>query len=99
MRPSSLTASRSAASSAAEASILARDGSLTGSPWMISHSPFAERTGKELMRPSGTPYEPSEMTAADVHSVPLTQSYTWSMAALAADAADDAPRALMIAAP
>ena len=31
--------------------------------------------------------------------VPWTQSWTWSMAALAADAADDAPRASMIAAP
>ena len=31
--------------------------------------------------------------------MPLTQSYTWSMAALAAEAAEDAPRALMIAAP
>src|SRR5688500_12612607 len=40
--------------------------------------------------------------AADVQSpsaVPFTQSYTWSMAALAALAADDAPRASMIAAP
>src|SRR5919108_976479 len=40
--------------------------------------------------------------AAEVQSpsaVPCTQSYTWSIAALAADAADDAPRASMIAAP
>src|SRR3954447_12088691 len=32
-------------------------------------------------------------------AVPLTQGYTWSMAALAAEAADEAPRASMIAAP
>jgi hypothetical protein len=51
------------------------------------------------MRPSGTPYEPSETTLEDVHSVPLTQSKTWSMAALAALAAEEAPRASMIAAP
>ena len=31
--------------------------------------------------------------------VPSTQSCTWSMAAFAADAADDAPRASMTAAP
>ena len=40
--------------------------------------------------------------AAEVQSpsaVPLTQSKTWSMAALAADAADDAPRTSMISAP
>ena len=53
--------------------------------------------------PSGTPYEPSDMIAAgEVQSpsgVPLTQSKTWSTAALAADAADEAPRASMIAAP
>src|SRR5262249_15067001 len=32
-------------------------------------------------------------------AVPFTQSYTWSMAALAALAAEDAPRASMISAP
>src|SRR5690606_15009677 len=40
--------------------------------------------------------------AAEVQSpsgVPLTQSWTWSMAALAAEAAEEAPRASMIAAP
>ena len=31
--------------------------------------------------------------------VPLTHEWTWSMAAFAADAADDEPRASMIAAP
>src|SRR4051794_17244404 len=54
------------------------------------------------MRPSGTPYEASEGTAIETHSpsgVPSTQERTWSTAALAADAADDAPRASMIAAP
>ena len=32
-------------------------------------------------------------------SVPATQSLMWSMAALAADAAEEAPRASMMAAP
>src|SRR5580765_4197260 len=48
------------------------------------------------------PYEPSDGIAADVQSpagVPLTQSWTWSMAALAAEAADEAPRTSMISAP
>src|ERR1700709_720825 len=54
------------------------------------------------MSPSGTPYDPSEGIAIDVQApaaLPLPQVYTWSMAAFAADAADDAPRASMIAAP
>ena len=62
----------------------------------------ATRTGNEEIRPSGTPYEPSDTIATDVQSpsgVPLTQSWTWSIAAFAADAAEDAPRASMIAAP
>ena len=46
MRPSSLTASRSAASSATEASILPREKSLIATPWMISHSPF-DASGRE----------------------------------------------------
>src|ERR1700761_2115256 len=48
------------------------------------------------------PYEPSVGIAIDTQSpsgVPRTQLRTWSMAALAADAALDAPRASMIAAP
>src|SRR5580765_3492130 len=48
------------------------------------------------------PYEPSDGIAADVQSpagVPLTQSKTWSIAALAAEAADEAPRTSMISAP
>ena len=39
-----------------------------------------------------TPYDPSETTAAEVQSpsrVPETQSRTWSIAAFAADAADE----------
>src|ERR1700733_5022960 len=48
------------------------------------------------------PYEPSDGMPIDTQStseVPSAQSRMWSIAADAAEAADDAPRALMIAAP
>src|ERR1700679_308738 len=99
MRPRDFTASRSEASSATEASIFSREKSLMSTPWMISQAPPLDETGNELIRPSGTPYEPSETTAAEVQEVPFTQSWTWSIAALAAEAAEDAPRASMMAAP
>src|SRR5690349_24968344 len=54
------------------------------------------------MRPSGTRYDPSETTAIDTQSSagePLSQSRAASMVADAADAAEDEPRASMIAAP
>src|SRR6478736_9864016 len=66
------------------------------------HSPLTDVAGKPLTRPSGTPYEPSDARPTDTQvsaGVPSTQSRTWSMAALAAEAAEDAPRASMIAAP
>src|SRR5437868_4698487 len=71
-------------------------------PDTIDHSPFEQVAGKDEINPSGTSYEPSEYTDIDTQSpsgVPSTQSRMWSMAAFAADAADDAPRASMIAAP
>ena len=52
--PSSLTASRSSASSLVEASILVREKSLMSSPWTISQSPLLVVTGNEEIRPSGT---------------------------------------------
>merc|ERR1711976_282836 len=48
------------------------------------------------------PYDPSLATAIETYSpslVPLTQSRTWSDAALAADIAEEALRAAMMAAP
>ena len=53
--PSSLTASRSSTSSAAEASILPRLKSSMSRPWTIEYSPSAHVTGKLEMMPSGTP--------------------------------------------
>ena len=47
------------------------------------------------------PYQPSDGMPMVTHLplVPRAQSRMWSMAALAADAADDRPRASMMAAP
>jgi hypothetical protein len=61
-------------------------------------------TGKPEMRPSGTPYDPSDGTAIETQSpsavgLPPHQFATWSISAFAADAADDAPRASMMALP
>jgi hypothetical protein len=55
MRPRPLTASRSSASSATDASIFSRENVLMSTPWMISHCPLTLRQGNEEMRPSGTP--------------------------------------------
>ena len=55
MRPISCTACFSSRSSAAEASILAREKSSISRPWTIFHSPFSLTAGKEEMMPSGTP--------------------------------------------
>src|SRR5919107_2540321 len=54
------------------------------------------------MSPSGTPYDPSDTTAIDSQlpsGLPDSQSRAASMVADAADAADEEPRASMIAAP
>ena len=69
----------------------ARENSSISRPWTICHSPPSDVTGKDEMRPSGTPYEPSETIAALVQSpsgVPLTHEKTWSIAAFAAEAAE-----------
>src|SRR5690606_19922495 len=97
------TASRSSASSATLASIRSREKSSMSSPSTIFHSPLpSDVTGNEQTSPSGTPYSPDDHRPADVQSpsgVPCRQSRTCAIAAFAADAADDAPRAWMIAAP
>src|SRR6476619_3965603 len=54
------------------------------------------------MRPSGTPYSPFERTAIETQSPsgePVSQSRAASMVADAADAAEEEPRASMMAAP
>ena len=91
IRPRDRTASRSSASSATLASILPREKSLISRPWTISYAPPAVVHGKEEMRPSGTPYEPSDGTDIETQSpsgVPSTQSRMWSTVALAALAAE-----------
>jgi hypothetical protein len=58
-------------------------------------------TGKPNMTSLGMPYSPLEGMPMVTHLplVPRAQSRMWSMAALAAEAADDRPRAAMMAAP
>jgi hypothetical protein len=55
MRPSFCTVSRSSTSSATEASMRAREKSSISRPWTISYLPSFAVTGKDEMRPSGTP--------------------------------------------
>jgi|GEM_PF-5501840 len=54
-RPSSRTAERSSSSSRTVASMRSREKSSISRPWMISHFPSREVTGKDEMSPSGTP--------------------------------------------
>src|SRR6478735_11674686 len=71
-------------------------------PWTTEYTPSLQVHGKLEIRPSGTPYEPSltiAMLTQSPSGVPSAHVRMWSMAAFAADAADDAPRASMIAAP
>ena len=67
----------------------------------MRQAPSTDSTGNDETSPSGTPYDPSETTAALVHpfEVPSTQSCTWSIVALAADPTEDEPRTSMISAP
>ncbi len=55
MRPRPRTASRSSSSSFTEASMRVRENSLISRPWTISYAPSLQTTGKEEIRPSGTP--------------------------------------------
>ena len=63
-------------------------------PWEVVH-------GNENIRPSGTPYVfPSVREAIDCQSSPpAIQSLIWSIEALPAEAAEDAPLSAMISAP
>src|SRR4051794_22720553 len=92
IRPSSVTAWRSSASSAVDASIRPREKSSISRPWTIDQSPLDVVTGNDEIRPSGTPYEPSETTAIETQSFaaePCSQSRAASMVADAADAAEE----------
>src|SRR6201995_3513802 len=102
IRPRSVTALRSSASSAVDLSIRLREKSLMSRPCTMLQSPPEVVTGNDEINPSGTPYEPSEMTAIDTQSsagVPSSQSRAASTVADAAEAAEELPRASMIAAP
>src|SRR3954463_5045251 len=71
-------------------------------PCTIEYSPSLHTQGNDEIKPSATPYEPSDGMAMETQSpsaAPSVQDRMWSMAALAADAADEAPRASMMAAP
>src|SRR5471030_171410 len=96
-----LTPSRSSVSSFSVRLMRSCENASISRPWTILYSPFSVVTGKPNMVPSGMPYEPSDGMPMVVHlpPVPTCQSCMWSMAALAADAADDRPRASMMAAP
>ena len=65
------------------------------------YSPPAQVTGKPNITSFGMPYSPLLGTPIVTQAplVPSAQSRMWSIAALAADAADETPRAAMIAAP
>src|SRR3954452_8905416 len=79
-----------------------RENSSISSPWTIDQLPSLVVTGNDETIPSGTSYEPSERTAIDTQSpsgLPSSQERAASTVAEAADAAEDAPRASMIAAP
>src|SRR5665213_251607 len=97
------TSARSASSS----SVVTRIRSVANSSWVRPSTtvqppwPLA-RTGNPNWIPWGTPYSPLDTTANEVQSsprVPLWMAATESMAALAAEAADDSPRASITAAP
>src|ERR1044072_9493280 len=71
-------------------------------PGTTDHSPPLQVQVTPHTIPSPIPYDPSAGTAIETQSpsgVPSTQSWTWSIAALAAEAALEAPRAEMISAP
>src|SRR5699024_7164747 len=79
-----------------------REKSSMSRPWTISYEPSFVVTGNEETMPSGMPYEPSEATAMEIQSpsaLPRSQSRAASIVAEAALAAEDEPRASMIAAP
>src|SRR5690606_19964961 len=80
----------------------AREKSLTSRPSTMLQSPLDVTTGKDEMMPSATPYSPLDLTAMETQSLsaePNSQSRAASMVAEAAEAAEDEPRASMIAAP
>ena len=71
-------------------------------PSTTSHPLPVDRTGNPNCNPSGVPYSPWLTTASEVqspHAVALRMLLMESIAALAAEPADDRPRASITAAP
>src|SRR4026207_946644 len=84
------------------ASIFPRLNPLIGTFCTTCALPFFTCTGNEQIKPFSTPYSPVEHDATLCQSpvgVSVINDRTVSTTAFAADAADDKPRALMIAAP
>mmetsp|Transcript_4635 Transcript_4635/g.12341 ORF Transcript_4635/g.12341 Transcript_4635/m.12341 type:complete len:288 (+) Transcript_4635:360-1223(+) len=92
----------SSLSSLSVALIIPAEKSSTSRPITIDHFPPSHTHGREKHISGGTPYSPPlGNTAMDTRLpfVPCTQSRMWSAIALAADIADESPRAWMTAAP
>mmetsp|Transcript_11211 Transcript_11211/g.27414 ORF Transcript_11211/g.27414 Transcript_11211/m.27414 type:complete len:335 (-) Transcript_11211:355-1359(-) len=100
---SDIARSFSSCSSASVAFIFSFENASAFRPPTIDHCPSLHVQGKEYMRPGFTPYSlPSERTPIETYSpcaVPQNHDRMCVTAARAADNADDALRAEMIAAP
>src|SRR6266550_1451306 len=93
---------RSSFSSFTLASIFPRLNSLIATFCTTCGVPLFTRTGNEQIKPFSTPYSPLEQSATlcqSLSGVSVINERTVSTTAFAADAADDKPRALIIAAP
>src|SRR5439155_4159825 len=101
-RSSSCTSSRSSNSSFVVTLIFPRAHSSCSRPSTTDQAAPSLRTGKPNWRPSGMPYSPRLATASECQSpsgVGFTTLRTESRSACAADAAEDAPRLSITAAP
>src|SRR5207244_12567766 len=99
---SALTSSLSSSSSLVVTSIRFQAASSSWRSGTTSQRSPSDRTGKPNWSPSGTLYSPLLTTASECqspHGVGVRMLTTESITALAAEAADEAPRASITAAP